>query len=237
AWTEIFLLVVVVVVVVVLQTKLVNKQTYCTDLILAYPLIWYARLHTSTQYFELAFRCVKGSTQVVYQVMSELDRKVPRKASGRMASFVIDGLKAVKSNQYHIYVDRLFQTVPENDHAIVILRVDYFLLEQQAKPRDDFVRSLVNDMLVGNYIGFCSTEEMSAQQKKLSVHIFPPNKFVRKYLLDNHPTEYNALNLKEEDYLVLVIGVFQEFANVKQGDEIKWQFYVVNNLTSVKEDF
>ncbi|XP_003368780.1 conserved hypothetical protein, partial [Trichinella spiralis] len=74
--------------------------------------------------------------------MSELDRKVPRKASGRMASFVIDGLKAVKSNQYHIYVDRLFQTVPENDHAIVILRVDYFLLEQQAKPRDDFVRSL-----------------------------------------------------------------------------------------------
>ncbi|KRY32108.1 Uncharacterized protein T01_1586 [Trichinella spiralis] len=188
----------------------------------AYPLIWYARLHTSTQYFELAFRCVKGSTQVVYQVMSELDRKVPRKASGRMASFVIDGLKAVKSNQYHIYVDRLFQTVPENDHAIVILRVDYFLLEQQAKPRDDFVRSLVNDMLVGNYIGFCSTEEMSAQQKKLSVHIFPPNKFVRKYLLDNHPTEYNALNLKEEDYLVLVIGVFQEFANVKQGDEISF---------------
>ncbi|KAL1234399.1 PTB domain-containing engulfment adapter protein [Trichinella spiralis] len=168
----------------------------------AYPLIWYARLHTSTQYFELAFRCVKGSTQVVYQVMSELDRKVPRKASGRMASFVIDGLKAVKSNQYHIYVDRLFQTVPENDHAIVILRVDYFLLEQQAKPRDDFYR-----------------RDVSSAEKTFSSY-FPTNKFVRKYLLDNHPTEYNALNLKEEDYLVLVIGVFQEFAN--NGNFMFW---------------
>ncbi|KRZ77814.1 Uncharacterized protein T10_8452 [Trichinella papuae] len=188
----------------------------------AYPLIWYARLHTSTQFFELAFRCVKGSTQVVYQVMSELDGKIPKKASGRMASFIIDGLKAVKSSQYHIYVNRLFQTIPENDYAIVILRVDCFLLEQQAKPRHDFVETLVKDMLRENYIGFCSTEELSAQQKQFSVHIFPPNKFVRKYLFENHPTEYNALNLKEEDYLVLVIGVFQETANVKEADEISF---------------
>ncbi|KRY91831.1 Uncharacterized protein T4D_4739 [Trichinella pseudospiralis] len=188
----------------------------------AYPLIWYARLHTTTQFFELAFRCVKGSTQVVYQVMSELDGKIPKKASGRMASFIIDGLKAVKSSQYHIYVNRLFRTIPENDHAIVILRVDCFLLEQQAKPNHDFVEFLVKEMLRENYIGFCSTEELSAQQKQLSVHIFPPNKFVRKYLFENHPTEYNALNLKEEDYLVLVIGVFQETANVKEANEISF---------------